>query len=181
MANLRRRPLPLNPYDANAQASWYHAYSICLQIEGSSTNADTTVNARLLGYLILEAPVDEGRHYLCAEILECSNDDAAFHKLATMYRNHFLRFCKLRFLRISILLKSYQSGNQKELLLHHRSTLVVLLLKKKEISSPGRWMLLLRTIVQQKKQSVSQTTLTWVEILHPFTKALVRDGFWCKS
>jgi len=51
------------------------------------------VCARLLGYMMVHAPIASGRENIANEILACIND-TALANLAKFYINHFLRCCK---------------------------------------------------------------------------------------
>ncbi|KZP12564.1 hypothetical protein FIBSPDRAFT_921823 [Athelia psychrophila] len=47
--------------------------------------------ARLLGYLVLESPGDEGRDYITDEIIRCDSDNDRMNCLAKLYQDHLLR------------------------------------------------------------------------------------------
>jgi hypothetical protein len=95
-------PLPRpNSYDTGPQLLFNRAYDQCLDLESRQTQVlqsgklGVLVCARFLGYMILEAPTDDGRKEFTTEILRCRSDDD-LQKLADIYKDHFLRVCKSR-------------------------------------------------------------------------------------
>jgi hypothetical protein len=90
--------LPINPFQIDSTPS--NAYDVCLMIEGRASGASDTrghkpselVCARLLGYMLIHAPIDTGRDYLAKEILSCTDDDG-LERLAKFYFNHLIRLC----------------------------------------------------------------------------------------
>ena len=87
--------LPENEYPPGL---WHDAYNRCLDFETTAhdlpelrSNA-RSMEARILGYLIREAPTPQGRDCLATEITSCL-DDEALSELATLYLDHFIRCC----------------------------------------------------------------------------------------
>lgn len=93
-------PLPSNPYNTCQQGTLHAAYKRCVSLQNSHSEVvqagrlSVLICARLLGYMILEAPTDEGRAEFVSEIVRCVNDED-LQKLAELYKNHLLRLCKL--------------------------------------------------------------------------------------
>jgi hypothetical protein len=92
------QPLPPNPY-SHEQLDCHNAYNVCLHLEtaaplpqGPQDRRSELVFARFLGYMIIEAPSDEGRATISREINSCG-DDATCMVLAEFLINHLLRFC----------------------------------------------------------------------------------------
>ena len=50
--------------------------------------------ARILGYILIHAPVETRRDHMAGEILECANDDE-LSKLGEFYDVHFINLCGL--------------------------------------------------------------------------------------
>ncbi|KAJ8588954.1 hypothetical protein M405DRAFT_792280 [Rhizopogon salebrosus TDB-379] len=92
--------LPINPFQIDSTPS--NAYDVCLVIEGRASEASDTrghkpselVCARLLGYMLIHAPVDTGRDYLAKAILSCTDDDDGLKRLGKFYFDHFIRLFK---------------------------------------------------------------------------------------
>ena len=85
-------PLGPNPYNAETHPSWNGAYDQCLQLQTS--NPQLAINARCLGYLLIEAIDDASRDYVSEEIILCIDDDDKLKDLARFYVEHIFRFCK---------------------------------------------------------------------------------------
>ncbi|KDQ54715.1 hypothetical protein JAAARDRAFT_402182 [Jaapia argillacea MUCL 33604] len=90
-------PLPRNTYD---NPLWRDAYDVCLRFEHSCASSTPVrsgtpglVCARMLGYMILFAPVDSGRNYVSAEVNGCENEEA-LGRLADIYISFFARCFK---------------------------------------------------------------------------------------
>jgi hypothetical protein len=88
-------PLPNNPYAAGTPT--HQAYETCRALEVGPAPANwygppTVVCGRLLGYIIIHAPTEEGRTNITNEINSCENN-MSLHKLAKFYVDHFLRPC----------------------------------------------------------------------------------------
>ncbi|CAA7265221.1 unnamed protein product [Cyclocybe aegerita] len=92
-------PLPRpNQYNASSQFIPHTAYNRCLDLEdqhkqvSQHVRLDVLVCARFLGYMILEAPTDEGRMDVASEIVRCAKTgDIGLQDLAESYKNHFFR------------------------------------------------------------------------------------------
>jgi len=86
-----------NPYNTTVQHVFHCAYNRCLDLERRHTavkklengKLEVLVCARFLGYMILEAPTDEGRSEIASEIIR-SIDDQTLQKLGELYKNHFV-------------------------------------------------------------------------------------------
>ena len=87
--------IPENEYPPGL---WHDAYSRCLDFETTARDLPEIrsntrfMEARILGYLIREAPTLQGRDCLAIEITSCLDDDA-LSELATLYLDHFIRCC----------------------------------------------------------------------------------------
>ncbi|KAJ8597921.1 hypothetical protein M405DRAFT_779056 [Rhizopogon salebrosus TDB-379] len=92
--------LPINPFQIDSTPS--NAYDVCLVFESRASEASDTrghkpselVCARLLGYMLIHAPVDTGRDYLAKAILSCTDDDDGLKRLGKFYFDHFIRLFK---------------------------------------------------------------------------------------
>ncbi|KAJ3501682.1 hypothetical protein NLJ89_g9227 [Agrocybe chaxingu] len=90
-------PLPPNPF-SNLTIS-HEAFSKCLDLERRREQAQqdgrlsALICARLLGYLLLEAPVETGRDKIALKIMQCV-DDASLQVLREMYKDHLIRCCQ---------------------------------------------------------------------------------------
>ncbi|KAF8875055.1 hypothetical protein BD779DRAFT_1613478 [Infundibulicybe gibba] len=90
-------PLPRpGPFDVNTRLlDSYHAYRRCLDLEDHHATVEKTgiltvlICARLLGYMLIEAPVDAGREDFATEVIRCA-DDEALQALANLYKNHLI-------------------------------------------------------------------------------------------
>ncbi len=96
-------PIPLvasNPFDTIAKPFLHSAYSYCLDLEQNETKygwLEPQMCARLLGYMILEAPTEEGRKEIALDITRCArqgNTNTGLQALAELYAEHFLRVCE---------------------------------------------------------------------------------------
>lgn len=87
------QPLPANPYHRHTNPGWHDAYNVCLEFQ--TGQQQQRVKVRVLGYLIIEAPVAEGRDYVCNEILSCERDLQKLLVIAEKYTFLFLRLCEL--------------------------------------------------------------------------------------
>jgi hypothetical protein len=96
LGQLMPQPLPNNPYATGTPT--HQAYATCVTLEAGRAPADwtgppTEVCARLLGYMIIHSPTDDGRTNITNEINSCNADGMALHKLAKFYVDHYLRPC----------------------------------------------------------------------------------------
>ncbi|PPQ94170.1 hypothetical protein CVT25_003755 [Psilocybe cyanescens] len=108
------QPLPRpNPFHPDNQPIVYSAYEMCLDLESrhdqvakiQEVRLPSLICARLLGYMIREAPTAEGRNDFAREVKRCQLDpnidmpfylrqqrtDAALLDLAQLYNDHLLR------------------------------------------------------------------------------------------
>ena len=86
-------PLPPNPYSTMNNLEWHNAYSCCLNIENGTRIQ--IMQARILGYAMIEAPIDEGRTNVSQDILGCNDDSDKLRGLADLYLSQLFRLCKL--------------------------------------------------------------------------------------
>ena len=91
----------VNPYKETAQFVIRCAYDRCLDLETRHMEVpkhgrlDVLVCARMLGYMLLEAPTEEGRMDFASEVVRCGHDgDKALQSLAELYKDHLFRVCK---------------------------------------------------------------------------------------
>ena len=90
-------PLPKNPFPVDTNPC--KAYAICLKFERRASNSGQNspsplVCARVLGYMLIHAPVETGRDHMAGAILECANDDA-LRMLGEFYYVHIISLCGL--------------------------------------------------------------------------------------
>ncbi|KAF8573903.1 hypothetical protein K439DRAFT_1399426 [Ramaria rubella] len=91
------QPLPVNPYTAGSQE--HQAYTICLALQENAANIPTPwksgpsslVCSRLLGYMIIHSPTEQGRMNITKEIKSCSKGAAQLYQLAKFYIDRYLR------------------------------------------------------------------------------------------
>jgi hypothetical protein len=90
-----------NPYKETTQLVIRCAYNRCLDLEKRHVEVprhgrlDVLICARMLGYLLLEAPTEEGRMDFASEVVSCCNDGyKELQSLAELYKDHLLRVCK---------------------------------------------------------------------------------------
>ena len=81
-------PLPINPYEAGTPT--HQAYATCERMEvgfplPNWSGPPTIACARLLGYMIVHSPTDDGRTNITNEINSCNSNELALHKLAKFY------------------------------------------------------------------------------------------------
>ena len=91
-------PLPINPYEAGTPTHQAY-YATCERMEvgfplPNWSGPPTVACARLLGYMIVHSPTDDGRTNITNEINSCNGNELALHKLAKFYVDHYLRPCK---------------------------------------------------------------------------------------
>lgn len=93
-------PLPLTLPIANATQLWTSAYATCLAYENAAVGMvapdhwTDIIAARVLGYLVIHAPIDSGRDNICREINDCHHNHQKLNLLATLYRDCFVRCCE---------------------------------------------------------------------------------------
>jgi hypothetical protein len=92
------QPLPANPYLPGTLYS--DAYTECVRMEAWAINRpapdhgpSVLVCARLLGYMIIHAPIHEGRDNISNEIASCHNF-REIGMVACKYIDHFVRCCE---------------------------------------------------------------------------------------
>ncbi|KAH6904803.1 hypothetical protein BKA70DRAFT_1565470 [Coprinopsis sp. MPI-PUGE-AT-0042] len=83
-------PLPPNSWTNSKEILWCNAYDECLRLEAGIRSIQGKTQSRILGYLLLHAPVDEGRTHVANEIVECGGQVHKLCQLAQMYQDHFL-------------------------------------------------------------------------------------------
>lgn len=92
------QPLLPNPYTAGSQT--YQAYDTCLAFQDANVKAPwksgppSLVCARLLGYMIIYSPTDQGRTNIANEINSCNGVLDQLHHLAKFYVDRYLRSCE---------------------------------------------------------------------------------------
>lgn len=96
--------LPPNQYPPGP---WHDAYKRCLDFETHApdfppprSGPTRLVSARLLGYMMLEAPGDKGRDTMSREIISATSD-AAIDSLAKHFLYHFVRCCEYSVISIA--------------------------------------------------------------------------------
>lgn len=94
------------------------AYRICLDVERAATNDQDTINARVLGYLIIHAPSAMARSEVITAIVSCQESHDRLFDLGS-FIVHVRSRSNSCFLR-----GKFKSKNTKaEHLLHHRMSL----------------------------------------------------------
>ncbi|PPQ75567.1 hypothetical protein CVT24_013241 [Panaeolus cyanescens] len=87
--NRHREALPHNPYNEQSQEEQYAAYSKCFEM-GTALNQDEERElGRVLVFLILEAPNEAGRLFICREVNMCQ-DRGELRCLADIYVNYMV-------------------------------------------------------------------------------------------
>ncbi|PPQ69947.1 hypothetical protein CVT25_001991 [Psilocybe cyanescens] len=93
------QPLPRpNPYHPDTQSITHSAYTKCLDLEtrhnqvakSADVRLEVLICARFLGYMLLEAPTDNGREDFAWEVFRCTTD-IELQQLAQIYNDHLLR------------------------------------------------------------------------------------------
>jgi hypothetical protein len=93
-------PLPANEFDSGTVQ--FSAYARCKSLEEHAhglqrDGLSPLVCARILGYMLLHAPTDEGRGKVANEITSYAGDSELMG-LAQSYSNNFIRCCECPFL-----------------------------------------------------------------------------------
>ncbi|KAF5376412.1 hypothetical protein D9615_008587 [Tricholomella constricta] len=91
-------PLPKSPPDCTPGTEYYQAYTRCLELELASNDIRENntwhftplLAARVLGYLLIHAPTEDGRSLLSREIT-ASTDTEALHLLGRKYNDNLIR------------------------------------------------------------------------------------------
>lgn len=97
-------PLPDNTFSRQTHPSWHDAYARCTRLffwavgrQPPPGAASYDMCSRVLGHLVLEAPTERGRDWVCKRILSCP-DEHALALLAQKYIFTFIGACaSLRF------------------------------------------------------------------------------------
>ncbi|THH07530.1 hypothetical protein EW146_g9291 [Bondarzewia mesenterica] len=86
-------PKPLPPNQYLPETRWHTAYEKCLNLEILPATPQRTPSlqmcARVLGYMMLEAPLPAGRDNVSNEIVDCA-DAEALRRLARLYMDTFV-------------------------------------------------------------------------------------------
>ena len=92
-------PLPDNTFSHQTHPSWHDAYARCTRLFFWSVGrqpqpgaASYDMCSRVLGHLVLEAPTERGRDWVCKRILSCP-DEHALALLAQKYIFTFIGAC----------------------------------------------------------------------------------------
>lgn len=92
-------PLPDNPFSLQGRPSWHEAYARCTRLffwavgrQPLPGTASYDMCSRVLGHLVMEAPTDRGRDWVCKKILNCP-DEHALARLAQKYIFTFVGAC----------------------------------------------------------------------------------------
>ena len=82
-------------HDTELGADALDAYRACLRLEKKAATEHDAMHARLLGYLILHAPIPTRRQEIVKEVHSCNQDHGALSQLGEAFLNYFIRPCKL--------------------------------------------------------------------------------------
>jgi hypothetical protein len=92
-------PLPDNRFSRRTHPSWHDAYARCVGLffwavgrHPPAGTASYDMCSRVLGHLVLEAPAELGRDWVCRRILGCT-DEYALARLAQKYIFTFVAAC----------------------------------------------------------------------------------------
>jgi hypothetical protein len=92
-------PLPDNTFSRQSHPSWHDAYARCTRLffwavgrQPPPGAASYDMCSRVLGHLVLEAPTERGRDWVCKRILGCP-DEHALALLAQKYIFTFIGAC----------------------------------------------------------------------------------------
>jgi hypothetical protein len=92
-------PLPDNVFSRQTHPSWHDAYARCTRLffwavgrQPPPGSAPYDMCSRVLGHLVLEAPTERGRDWVCKKILNCA-DEHALARLAQKYIFTFVGAC----------------------------------------------------------------------------------------
>jgi hypothetical protein len=92
-------PLPDNTFSPQTHPSWHDAYARCTRLffwavgrQPPPGAASYDMCSRVLGHLVLEAPAERGRDWVCKRILSCP-DEHALALLAQKYIFTFIGAC----------------------------------------------------------------------------------------
>jgi hypothetical protein len=92
-------PLPDNVFSRQTHPTWHDAYARCTRLffwavgrQPPPGSASYDMCSRVLGHLVLEAPTERGRDWVCKKILNCA-DEHALALLAQKYIFTFVGAC----------------------------------------------------------------------------------------
>ena len=92
-------PLPDNIFSRQTHPSWHDAYARCTRLffwavgrQPPPGTASYDMCSRVLGHLVLEAPTERGRDWVCKRILNCP-DEQALARLAQKFIFTFIGAC----------------------------------------------------------------------------------------
>jgi hypothetical protein len=92
-------PLPENKFNRQTHPTWHDAYARCTRLffwavgrQPSPGAASYDMCSRVLGHLVLEAPSERGRDWVCKRILNCP-DEQALALLAQKFIFTFIGAC----------------------------------------------------------------------------------------
>lgn len=92
-------PLPDNAFSRQIHPTWHDAYARCIRFffwavgrQPPPGSASYDMCSRVLGHLVLEAPTERGRDWVCKKILNCP-DEHALARLAQKYIFTFVGAC----------------------------------------------------------------------------------------
>ena len=99
-------PLPELPPHLQSFPSILRAYPQILNLERNEQAAYSQdpstkqwkrlINARILGYLILEGPSDHARETVALEVNACHGEEELLLDAGQLYFDHYIRACKLQ-------------------------------------------------------------------------------------
>jgi hypothetical protein len=97
---MSNRGIPLPPnllVTLLSDSALNYAYNRCLTLEAQAdmhqSKPPPLICARLLGYMLIHAPNNTGRHNVASDVGDCM-DDAKLLELAQLYFFHFVRLCE---------------------------------------------------------------------------------------
>ena len=88
-------PLPVVQTTNLDQPNALSAYNICFALERNSDTAEDCMHARILGYLILNAPSLDAQAEVIKAINSCSEDERRLLGLGRCFELWFIRPCEL--------------------------------------------------------------------------------------
>jgi hypothetical protein len=89
-------PLPIAK-ETRLEENALSAYNVCLEFQNKAHNDDVmrdVMRARVLGYLILNAPSATAQHEVVEVIHSCRHDFRTLSELGETFINYFIRPCK---------------------------------------------------------------------------------------
>jgi hypothetical protein len=85
-------PLPIAK-ETRLEENALSAYNVCLDFQSKAPD-DDVIRARVLGYLILNAPSATAQHEVVKVIHSCRHDFRTLSDLGETFINYFIRPCK---------------------------------------------------------------------------------------